>query len=102
MLLDNLKTQAERREYFKIMTYGAWIWESKDNKLVCVLENFGECACGFKGMAKASDVPKFYQFCNIYKKNDAAINKGKLMNKKREYIKSLCRECAIKQVEVIE
>lgn len=82
------------------MTYGAWIWESKDNKLVVKLETFGECTCGFKGMATAKDAPKFYQFCNLYKKDIASKNKGEVNARKKEYIKSICRECVIKQVEI--
>ena len=99
MLLENLKTQKERREYFARMTYGAWLWESKDNKLVVKLETFGECACGFMGRAKANDVPKFYQFCNLYNKQDAVKNKGDVNIRKQEYIKSICKNCVIKQVE---
>ena len=102
MLLENLTTQKSRRDYFARMSYGAWLWESKDNKLIVKLENFGDCACGFKGTAKASDVPKFYQFCNLYKKQDAVKNKGEINLRKQEYIKSICRECVIKQVEVLE
>ena len=102
ILLPNLKTRKQREDYLKRITFGAWIWESENNKLVGKIEIFGNCACGFFGMATAKEVPKKYQFCNIYEKTGAIKNIGEIPVKKKEYIKSICKTCIINQVEVLE
>lgn len=85
------KTKEERREWFLLATYGSLVWSNKDFSLNIYLENHGECECGFSGRATARDVPRKYQFCNLYKKSETGLSKS--------IVKSICRECVINQVD---
>lgn len=84
-------TKEERANWFQFAFYGALVWKSKDSLMAVYLENHGECECGFKGRATARDVPRYYQFCNLYKRTETGLDK--------KLVKSICRECVINQVD---
>lgn len=84
-------TKEERANWFQFAFYGALVWKSKDSSMSVYLENHGDCKCGSNGRATAKDVPRKYQFCNLYKKSESGLSKN--------IVKSICRECVINQVD---